>query len=270
MPDIEPDLIISSGGKSAFASYIFKRLYRRPNIFVGVPEPFPDTWFDLIISPVARKFSTSSLISGIIPNTVTTAKIDDAGASYWGAEGPNERYWTLMIGGPSKSHKYRDEDWAGLIAGVNYLARTQGVKWLISTSRRTPEAVEAMLAEQVDAAAVKELVLFNRMAKKVLLPFLYASERVFVTQDSLTMASEALNSGKPVTLLAPESVDVKEGSFFAELVNSFPKMSNVSRQMMVELVTFTAKQPDTLKQRAFVSPMSDQLLPVIESLVTQD
>jgi hypothetical protein len=242
-PNPLPDLIISSGGKSAFASLVLKRRYRAANLFVGVPEPFPDRWFDLIITPVRRSFHVPSLVSGLIPNTVTPQRVAAAGRAYWHGDPPPPPCWALLIGGNSRSHHYSEADWQGLVAGINRLAAERGIRWLITTSRRTPPEVEQMLSQQLDPAVVAELVCYNRAPKKVVHPFLAAAERVLVTQDSLTMASEALCSGRPVTLLAPERLRVKQGSYFAELVEFFPRLAGVERILASELPRYTPAPP---------------------------
>ena len=56
-PVKRPDLIISSGGKSVYASFVLKHRFQAKNIFVGIPDPFPENWFDLIITPVERSFT---------------------------------------------------------------------------------------------------------------------------------------------------------------------------------------------------------------------
>ncbi|MBR9885130.1 MAG: hypothetical protein GYB21_16405 [Oceanospirillales bacterium] len=244
-PVQRPDLIISSGGKSAFASLILKRRYGAANIFVGVPEPFPDRWFDLIISPVARAFRTRSLVSGLIPNSVTPERVASAGAEYWQQGLPPQPCWALLIGGDSKSHRYSERDWEGLVSGVNALSARFGVCWLITTSRRTPEAVEAMLEAGLNRQAVVDLVLYNREPRRVMQPFLAGAQRVLVSQDSLTMASEALCSARPVTLLTPEVLKLDPGSFFEEMIEGFPHLPGVERCAMAQLNNYSPEQVDS-------------------------
>ncbi|MBV1788364.1 mitochondrial fission ELM1 family protein [Marinobacterium sp. D7] len=246
-PTRPPDLIISSGGKSAFASLVLKRRYRAGNIFVGVPDPFPDRWFDLIVSPTRRDYRTASLVSGLIPNSVTPERVAAAGERYWQQGKPSSPCWALLIGANSKSHHYSDADWQGLVAGVNALSQRLGVRWLITTSRRTPPEVEQLLDEELDRDNLVELVLYNREPKRVMLPFLAAAQRVLVTQDSLTMASEALCSGRPVTLLTPSELRIDKGSYFEEIVNGFHQLQGVQRCALTQLAGY---QPDAMEGEA--------------------
>lgn len=268
-PIHKPDLIISSGGKSVYASFVLKHRFEAKNIFVGIPDPFPEKWFDLIITPVARNFTVPHVISGLIPNTVTPDSIASAGEEYWGNGKPTCPCWVLLIGGNSKSHRFSQSDWNGLIKGVNSLAEQNGICWLVTTSRRTPTEVETLLEEHLDRRYLFDLVLYNREPRKVLKPFLSVAERVFVSQDSLTMASEALSSGSPVTLLAPETLKVEQGSYFSEIIQMFPTLPGVTRIAMKKLVDYTipAAQNETESQSVItMDDMAEELIDHINHL----
>lgn len=266
-PAARPDFVISSGGKSAFASFAIRKKYQCANIFVGVPDPFSDLWFDLVISPVERAFKTKFVVSGIIPNTVSPASVLNAGGQYWEAGLPERPCWALMIGGTSKSHRYQDTDWHALIEGISALARRYDIKWLISTSRRTPQSVERLLAQELDSDVVQELVLYNQEPKKILLPFLYMAEQVFITQDSLTMASEAFNSGKAVTLLAPKHVELQPGSFFEEMIYSFPALPNIARVPIEEMSGYIPQPPSAENGADFTVQFRSRLSAALKDLL---
>jgi len=233
-----PDVIISSGGKSIFASYVLKHRYQCKSIFVGIPDPYPDRWFDLIVSPVKKPFFVPYVVTGMIPNSMTPEVIKRDGAEYWRDRDLPKRTWALFIGGNSKSHHYTEEEWDALLIHMVTLSQRYGIKWLVTTSRRTPLSVEERLATMSRSDVIEELVLYNREPKKVLKPFLYAAERIFVTQDSLTMASEAYNSQKPVTLLTPMSLKIKKGSDFEKVIDTFSSLPGVDKVPMVKLDTY--------------------------------
>ncbi|MFP8968607.1 ELM1/GtrOC1 family putative glycosyltransferase [Pokkaliibacter sp. CJK22405] len=235
-----PDVLICSGGKSAFAARALSLYWRVPVIFVGVPEPFPDHWFSLIISPVERTFAVPSLVSGIIPTPVTPEKTAAAAKNLFpvgvSASGVSAgECWAVLIGGNSKSHHYSEADWRAMVAGINTLGHQLGIRWLITTSRRTPSDIEGLLEDELDEALVEKLVLFRQQPEKVVMGYLGQASRVLVTQDSLTMASEALASGKPVTLLQPEKLVVQPGSFFADMIERFPQLDGVEAVGMQQL-----------------------------------
>lgn len=268
-PSFKPELIISSGGKSAFASRVLKRRYDAANIFVGVPERFPDHWFDLIISPVQRVFKTAALVSGVIPNSITPVAVERAGSQYWEQGVPAQPCWALLIGGDSKSHRFSETDWRGLIEGINGLAKRSGVRWLITTSRRTPEFVERMLDEELDRECVVDLVLYNREPRRVMLPFLAAAQRVVVTQDSLTMASEALCSGRPVTLLTPAELKLDPGSFFEEMIQGFPELPGVERCPMVSLDQYRPANSGAISDVISLDALGPELVAAVTEITSR-
>lgn len=266
-----PVLIISSGGKSVYASFVLKHRFGAKNIFVGIPDPFPEDWFDLIVSPVKRNFKVPNVISGLIPNTVTPETIALAGNKYWNKDKPTCPCWALLIGGNSKSHRFSQSDWKGLIKGINSLAEQNGICWLITTSRRTPTHVEALLEEYLDRRYIVDLVLYNREPRKVLKPFLSIARHVFVSQDSLTMASEALSSNRSVTLLAPETLKVQPGSYFAEMIKMFPTLPGVTHIPMEKLADYnvaTTQNNADLQSVITLDDMADELIDAINHLLS--
>ena len=233
-----PHLIISSGGKSICASFILKCAYNAKNIYVGIPDPYPEQLFDFIVSPIDRNFTVPYIKTGIIPNTIDIKQIQYIGKDYWKDNLIKNDCWALMIGGNSKSHHYTLEDWNGLIQGIEQLSKIHNIKWLITTSRRTPIEIEELLDTKLNRCYTVELVLYNRNPKKVIKPFLYKAKKVFVTQDSLTMASEALCSGKPVVLIYPNKVSLKDGTYFKQMIMTFSNLTGVERTAMKKLALF--------------------------------
>lgn len=261
---VHGDLIVSSGGKSAMASRILKQRWNARSIFVGVPNPFSDRWFDLIISPVHGDFLVPSIVTGVIPNRVTADSVLQAAKKYWPHGSPDGKLWAILIGGNSRSHQYSVEDWRGIVEGINTIGR-QGVRWLITTSRRTPPYVETLLADYLDDTVVEKCVLYNQHPEKVVQPYLAIAERIVVTQDSLTMASEALCSGKPVTLLTPSVLLVEQDSFFAKTLENFGDLDGVKRLPAIELSQSLASSDCQSPKVASLDHIIPELIRFIEN-----
>jgi Predicted nucleoside-diphosphate-sugar epimerase len=90
-----------------------------------------------------------------------------------------------------------------LAESMNQLAKRHGFKWLISTSRRTGTANEAILKETLDPASIQEAIWWGEKPKKGLAAFIHAGERVFATRDSLTMISEVIAIKGTVDVIYP-------------------------------------------------------------------
>jgi hypothetical protein len=85
---------------------------------------------------------------------------------------------------------------------------------------------------------VEELVLFGRQPKHVALFFIGAAQRVFVTRDSLTMVSEAILSGWPVTGLLPRRVELTPNHFMAIVFGKYASCYDYSEVACSELSDF--------------------------------
>jgi mitochondrial fission protein ELM1 len=178
------------------------------------------------MSPVDLKIP-HSIMTGIVPNTMTPWDCRNRSLGYWNNEVP-KRCWTLLIGGANRGHPYKDQDWKDIAAGVNALAQKFDIKWLITTSRRTGAHVEQLLELAISPSAVEEFVLFSRSSKKIVMPFLGAAEIVFVTQDSLTMLGEAVASGRPVVSLLPRTTRSFANSYGDRVLHNYHQLPQLS------------------------------------------
>lgn len=211
LPESEfPDLVVSSCGKSAYLNRLLGCAFGARCVFIGERKPFPANWFDLIITPVEEGLPNELLIPVI--ETGRTEGEAAAALDSWDGE-IGSACWTLLIGGESRSHRFARGDWENLADGVNALSERHGIRWLISTSRRTGKEVEELLRSRIRPECIAEAVWWCEEPKRAVGAFLAAGERIFVTQDSLTMMSESLAVGKRTELLRPAVWDMPEKSF---------------------------------------------------------
>ena len=82
------------------------------------------------------------------------------------------------------------------------LADAHRIRWLIAGSRRTGGILPALLAAQSDVF-IEDTDMNPTAADSRLLAYLAAADKVFVTEDSMSMLSEAMGSGKPVFSIRP-------------------------------------------------------------------
>lgn len=211
------DLIISSCGKSAYLNRLLCSAFDARGVFIGEIKPFPGWWFDLIVTPV-NQGQPNELLVPIIETGRTRESGLAAMEAQWGAS-PPAGCWTLLVGGGSRTHQFANQDWDALAAGMIALARRHSIRWLFSTSRRTGLEAEERLRGLLPPDVLAEAVWYGSEPKKVVGAFLAAGERIFVTQDSLTMMSEGLAMGKRVELLRPGQWDMPEGSFNGRYVS---------------------------------------------------
>ena len=84
------------------------------------------------------------------------------------------------------------------------VSKAWGTRWLISTSRRTPDFVGDLIAELAKDESVIARFIDYRTAGPGTLPEIFGQAEVIVcTEDSSTMISEAVSARLPVVGVAP-------------------------------------------------------------------
>jgi len=208
IPGDAPDLVVSSGGKSVPFSVFVARKYQAKFIFCGLPNSYPLNWFDVILSPIQVSghpfvITTELLLTQVTPKTVEQAALSLKQSLKLSG---TEKIGTVLIGGRSRSNLFQSSDWISLAEGLNELSMKHRWKWLITTSRRTGIEAENILKNRLNPESIIDSVWWNEEPRKVLHAYLGSCDAAFVTQDSLTMISESVCSGKPTVTLKPKKV----------------------------------------------------------------
>ena len=204
MPPSKPDLIVTSGGKAVFAARSLALKTGAPLVFLGERKPYPSEWFHTVFTPSPLEMGRNDVPIEMIPTQVTREGVEKAAAAW--IERPAGRLWAMVIGGTSVSHRYAAADWDALAASMNTLARREGIRWLVTTSRRTGAIAESRLRASLALDTLAANVWWADKPEKKMHAFLGASECVVVTQDSITMVTEAVASSRPVLVVKPHTV----------------------------------------------------------------
>lgn len=215
-PTGRPGLILSSGGKTAFLNVLLARRLGCANVFIGPPPDLSTRQFTVVLHAEEDVAGDNRITMDYLPTRLNPAKAALAGADFVREKGlVGRRLACMLLGGNSRSHHYTEEDWRALAQGMNVLAERFGLAWLLTTSRRTGAEAEAILHDTLDPAHVADATWWGSAPRPVVIPYLGAADVAFCTQDSLTMLSEAIASGRPVFALYPEALrhDALESSF---------------------------------------------------------
>lgn len=203
LPENAPDIILSTGGNTSNLNAWFAKVYRCKNILNGALRGFDENHFTCVTTLIDLGYGNQVVLE-VAPSGITEQALSHAAHSFADAThlDAGERYYALLVGGDGSGYRYDQafyDELAGFVAGVS---KQHGVKWLITTSRRTPVAFEASLKQEL-APYSAYFVAYNQQPEKVLLPFLGLAEKIFVTEESSSMISEAVASKKPVWTLRP-------------------------------------------------------------------
>jgi uncharacterized protein len=249
-----PRLIVTSGGKAVFAARSLALKHKASLIFIGERKPYPSKWFHTVFTPSPFETDVNDVPLEMIPTRITHAAVNEA-ADSWG-ERPTETTWAMIIGGASVSHDYQDSDWILLAKHMNQLAKSNQIRWLISTSRRTGAAAEALLRQHLEPSLIARTVWWAEKPEKLMARFLGSASWVFVTQDSVTMVTEAVASGRPTLVIRPERTRFAAASFLPGYYEKLESNKRIKRLGISNLADFSPVLNDFIPR---TQPIQDEL-----------
>lgn len=236
-----PDVIISAGRRAARVARAIKK--RHPATFICQIQRPDFAWenFDLVAmlahdNPPARaNILTIPLAPHRLTRTVQGAgvRIQDSGKKN-PAESLDHRdsdhrssltpeswiltppFITVLVGGTSRHAEFSAEDFTALAAQVNHMAAQGEGRILATTSRRTGQAGEEILAARLPAP--HRLYRWSQGGDNPYFAYLAQADYVVATADSVSMCSEALATGKPLYIFGMDAAHVpKMQRFFTVL-----------------------------------------------------
>lgn len=208
-PREAPDLIVSSGPQSLPALQFLAGRHQAPSVFVQGTLAVPEGSVTAVMRPFEGTHRPDYIFLPALFTDITPAAVGEAAAAYR-RDRPLPKDTpanALFIGASSSKIPFAEADWIAIARFVNALWQKDGSRWLVTTSYRTGSAVESLLKQHLDSAALLDAVWYGEAPRRVTRPFLGLASRVFVTVDSLTMVTEAVASGKPVYALGPAGWD---------------------------------------------------------------
>lgn len=211
LPDAEPDLVIGAGRRAA---PLVAELGRRTRTVQLLDPRMPEDAFDLLVAPAHDGREGPNVVSTVGSlGRLTPEAISQAAAGWRDRLGdlPRPRV-AVLVGGPSGSARFDEDDGARLAAALRRLAEA-GWGIMATPSRRTPPAVRDRLAR-----AVPEAFVWDGEGENPYPAVLGLADAVLVTGDSVNMASEAAASGAPVHLFAVGRVAPKLAQFHRTLI----------------------------------------------------
>jgi len=208
-----PSLVIAAGRRTApVARWIKSQAYvaKQSCALCQIMDPgrAGRADFDVVAIPRHdRKMPTGSNILPITgsPHRVTAQKLCEEKAAWADRlESLKTPRIAVLVGGKTKAHDFSDARAAALGRAISGLATATGGQVMVTTSRRTGKS-----AEQALLAELPENVWSYRWGDDGENPyfgFLSWADILVVTGDSMSMASEACGTDKPVIIEAPQGM----------------------------------------------------------------
>jgi mitochondrial fission protein ELM1 len=204
LPETNCDLIVSAGGKTSFANAWLASVLAVPNLYAGSLRGLLARRFSVVLTLEPLPGAASNLVVPLPPSAIDSDEVEQLGAAFRRQLGPpGQRYWALLLGGHGAGYRYSQADWLRLAELVNTLARRHDIRWLLVSSPRTGRRSETLLKQHVDRAVLAAACWCQDGDDYQAEAWLGAAERVFVTEDSMTMLSEAASALRPVHSLRP-------------------------------------------------------------------
>jgi len=196
-----PDLIVTCGRQGALMALAVKRASGGRSFVVQIQDPrLPRRCFDLMVVPEHDPARGDNVVvtKGAV-HRVTREKLEAALARF------GDRFASLprplvavMIGGRNKAYEFGLSDLGVLADQLAGLAAATGGGLLVTPSRRTGPEGEALLRERL--AGVPAYI-WDGSGENPYFAFLALADAIVVTEDSVSMVSEAASTGKPVHIV---------------------------------------------------------------------
>lgn len=209
-----PACVIGAGRRSAPIVAALRERHAMKAVQLLAPQ-MPNAAFDAVIAPKHDGLEGANVLTSIgALNRITPEKIREVARQWDHVFGePGLPGLAVLIGGPSGSAEFGDEDAVRLCIALETLAEEHTLR--ITASRRTPETLSARLTQSLGPSAY--LWRPEDGGDNPYPGLLGHAEAVLVTEDSVNMASEAASSGLPVHVFPVGRVGRKIRQFHAEL-----------------------------------------------------
>lgn len=154
-------------------------------------------FFDVVASPLheGKPENESTVLTLGAPNRITPLKLKEAQVQ-WSksfSQFKNKKI-AVLVGGSNKRFDFGEEKSKEFANDLKQLSQNQSISYLVTTSRRTGEAQEAILKDNLS----KDHYIWDGQGSNPYMGIVACADAFIVTPDSVSMVSEAASTGKPV------------------------------------------------------------------------
>jgi uncharacterized protein len=213
-----PDIVIASGRRAVPYLRAVKRLSGGRCFTMFLKDPRVGVKAaDFIWVPAHDRLRGPNVMTTLVsphkvsPQALATARQSPPGAIA-ALKAPRV---AVLIGGDSRHHRFKPEDITRLVQYLNLLGES-GVALMGSRSRRTPEALAAMISDTFTRTGGWW---WDGQGTNPYIALLANADAIVVTADSVNMIGEAAATGKPVLVFEPSGGHGKIGKFLNGLAD---------------------------------------------------
>lgn len=208
-----PDVILASGRQTIGVARHIRQQSGGKSFLVYIQDPrINPKHFDLVVIPQHDPTRAANVIvtkGG--PHRVTPEKLAAAKAKFEKqfAKIPHPRV-AVLIGGNSRAHQMTQQNAKMLAGQLLQLVDHRKTGLLITASRRTGPENEKLLRDMLQGP---NILFWDGTGDNPYFALLALADYIIVTEDSISMTSEALSTGKPVYIASLEGGATRHDMF---------------------------------------------------------
>jgi len=203
----------------------------------------PARLFDLVCVPQHDSLRGDNVIvtQGAL-NRITPNKLAQAAADFKDRLDhlPHPRV-AVLIGGNSRTHRMTPSLAGDLAEQLEQLVREHGAGLMITASRRTGEENAGILKTRLDG--LENIAWWDGTGENPYFAYLGTADYIVVTNDSVSMLSEAAATGKPVYVCALEGGSERFDRFHKSL-----DATGITRPFTGTLTPWSYTPPDDMQR----------------------
>ena len=216
-----PDLIISTGSTSYYANKLLARKFNTPNVAILYPQGYRLDFSHILCPAYDHPPKRENIIE--LPLNLCAAEptfFKEKAAEFQTKHSAQKKAIAIIIGGHNAVSEIDPETIRQQLEQI--FQQTENMERWVTTSRRTPKAIEAIIESMsFDFALINSRDSYNPIPA-----FIQLCDRLVVTSDSASMISECASFGSAsVEILMNRQL--KSPNKFEELISGLEKANAV-------------------------------------------
>lgn len=239
-----PDVIIASGRKAiAPALWIKKQSNNKTKLAIVLSPVVHNKNFDLVVAPKHDLYHGKNVLPITCALSLITSEKLAAAKDEWRDTLdalPSPRV-AVLIGGNSRTHQMTQDVVDRLIAQLQGL-QASGHSLMITASRRTPDDFVQQMRNALNGHNIH---FYDGTGANPYQAYLAWADAILVTEDSFSMPSEAISTGKPIYIIKMAGGSKRFQRFHDNLIQN-----NYARWFDGQIDHWTYTSPDDLVRAA--------------------
>jgi mitochondrial fission protein ELM1 len=203
----KPDIIVARLPSSEHAAVALKTWFQVPAVLVGRARSLSDADFDAVITTDEIPVADNTIMLETVPTQLTLKNQAPLESLLEVEQGSQTQtgVWCFLVGGGSAPYPFSERDYHAWVMFMEQAHRKLGIRWLVSTSRRTSLRAEEFLRTALDGTSTLiEATWWHDKPRKSLRNYIERATVCVVTAESESMLSDCVSFSKPVVAVRPD------------------------------------------------------------------